>query len=353
MLKKRVLIYRLGSLGDTVVALPALHVVRRAFPDADLALLTNKPIAAKAAPVEAIVGEEFFVNVVDYPIGTRDVLKLLSLARKARRGRYDVLVNLCAARTRLKTLRDRLFFRLTGVAHLYGFPTEDSDFEPAIDQRTGLFASETERLLSRIRALGSADLNDPASWDLALTQEERVAAASALPDARTPVLAIGVGTKMQAKDWEEQNWTGLTKRLSQALPGWRLVAVGSQDERLRADACLANWNGPKANLCGSLSPRKSAAALEQAALFVGHDSGPMHLASAAGTPCVAIFSARNLPGQWFPARPGHTVIYHKTDCFGCGLETCIAEKKRCITSISVDEVSTSVLRLLRKSQNLR
>jgi heptosyltransferase-3 len=82
-------------------------------------------------------------------------------------------------------------------------------------------------------------------------------------------------------------------------------------------------------------------------VFIGHDSGPMHLASAVGTPCAAIFSARNLPGQWFPARPGHNVIYHKTDCFGCMLETCIAERKRCIMSITVDEVFDAVMASLR------
>jgi ADP-heptose:LPS heptosyltransferase len=74
----------------------------------------------------------------------------------------------------------------------------------------------------------------------------------------------------------------------------------------------------------------------------------MHLASAVGTPCVAIFSARNLPGQWFPARRGHRVIYHKTDCFGCMLETCVAERKRCILSITVDEVFDVVTQLLRE-----
>ena len=346
-MSKRVLVYRLGSLGDAVVALPALHVVRRAFPDAALTLLTNKPIAAKAAPVEAIVGEDFFANVIDYPIGTRDVLRLLSVSKKIRSGRFDVVVNLCEARTRLKTLRDRFFFKLSGVATLCGFPTENSDFEAVINQMTGLFESETERLLRRVQALGSADVNESASWDLALTPEERTAGASGLPDGRTPVLALGVGTKMQAKDWGEDNWKQLVQRLTVALSGWRLVIVGSADEKRRAQACCSLWRGPSANLCGALSPRESAALLENAEVFVGHDSGPMHLASAVETPCVAIFSARNLPGQWFPARSGHKIIYHKTDCSGCGLEQCIAERKKCILSISVDEVCSAITELLR------
>ena len=152
---------------------------------------------------------------------------------------------------------------------------------------------------------------------------------------------------MQAKDWEPPNWKQLVAQLSAALPAWRLVVVGSADEMERAKECASSWQGPTVNLCGKLSPRESAAVLENCAVFVGHDSGPMHLASAVGTPCVAIFSARNLPGQWYPARLGHTVLYHKTDCFGCELETCVAERKRCILSITVDEVFDAVMESLR------
>jgi len=346
-LKKRVLIYRLGSLGDTVVALPAWHVVRKAFPRATFTLLTNKPVSSKAAPVETVIGAGAFADVIDYPIGTRNPFRLATVSREIRRRRFDAVVNLCEARTRLKTIRDEVFFRYSGIRTLIGFPRGQSDFAPACDSKTGLYESETRRLLGRIRSLGTADLEDLASWDMGLTQEERAVAAAASPEGCTPLLALGVGTKMQAKDWGEENWVGLVKQLAVSLPGWRLAIVGSADERQRAELCCSWWPGPSANLCGALSPRESAALLERAETFVGHDSGPMHLASAAGTPCVAIFSARNLPGQWFPARSGHKVLYHKTDCFGCGLEHCTIERKKCILSISVDEVCGAVVGLLR------
>ena len=71
------------------------------------------------------------------------------------------------------------------------------------------------------------------------------------------------------------------------------------------------------NLCGLLNPRESAAALKMAKIFVGHDSGPMHLAASVGIPCVAIFSARNKPGVWFPYGNQHKVVYHPIDCYGC------------------------------------
>ena len=102
------------------------------------------------------------------------------------------------------------------------------------------------------------------------------------------------------------------------------------------------WSGKTANLCGRVSPRVSAAVLEQAELFVGHDSGPVHLAAAVGTPCVAVYSARSLPGHWFPRGNKTTVFYNRVPCLGCGLETCVTFAKKCILSIGVNQVFDAV-----------
>jgi ADP-heptose:LPS heptosyltransferase len=74
----------------------------------------------------------------------------------------------------------------------------------------------------------------------------------------------------------------------------------------------------------------------------------MHLAAAVGTPCVAIFAARSLPGQWFPLGEGHEVLYRRVECMGCGLDECIAERKRCIRGITVDEVAAAVTRQIER-----
>jgi ADP-heptose:LPS heptosyltransferase len=107
------------------------------------------------------------------------------------------------------------------------------------------------------------------------------------------------------------------------------------------------------NLCGDLTPRESAAVFARAEIFVGHDSGPMHLAAAVQTPCVAIFSARNKPRVWFPYGRQHRVVYHRVECWGCELETCVVEKKRCMTSITVDEVVEQVRDLQEDAMSRR
>jgi heptosyltransferase III len=346
---KRVLIYRLGSLGDTLVALPALHLVARAFPDAERRLLTNFPVDAKAPPAAAILENTGLVSsYFRYTAGTRSVFELAKLWWELRRWRPDVLVYLGGARGVQSARRDAAFFRLCGVREQIGVPLTEAMQANFFGAETdaGLVDLEPEaaRLARNIAELGDARLDEAASWDLSLTTAERARAAQTIgADARSvPMLAVSLGTKVQANDWGRENWRLLLARLARLLPEYALLLVGAAEEseasEFAADGWRAAGGGVVANLCGKLTPRESASALSFARLFVGHDSGPMHLAAAVQVPCVAIFAARNVPRVWFPFGERHRVIYHRVDCMGCGLETCIVEGKKCILSITVDEL---------------
>jgi ADP-heptose:LPS heptosyltransferase len=197
--------------------------------------------------------------------------------------------------------------------------------------------------------LGDARLNEPESWDLGLTAAEKAVALSVLSswDGRHRFIAASLGTKCSAKDWGEEKWTDLLARVSAHYPDLGLLLVGAPDEEALSIRAANRWRGPVLNSCGRLSPRISAALMQHATAFVGHDSGPMHLAAAVEIPCVAVFSARNRPGEWFPAGDRHRVIYHKTECFGCRLNVCVEQKKKCIDSITVDEVLSALKQVMQ------
>ncbi|MGI4829588.1 MAG: hypothetical protein ACRYFU_15540 [Janthinobacterium lividum] len=77
---RRVLIYRLGSLGDMLIALPAFHLIARAFPEADRRLLTNSPVHAKAPAAAAVLdGTGLVQGYLRYTVGTRSPWELLRL----------------------------------------------------------------------------------------------------------------------------------------------------------------------------------------------------------------------------------------------------------------------------------
>ena len=350
---KRVLLYRLGSLGDTVVALPALHLVERAFPEAERRMITNFPVSVKAPAAAAILAENGMVQgYFRYPVATRSPVTLLRLWWQLWRWRPEVLVYLGPVRGVEAARRDARFFRLCGIRRLIGVPlTEAMQTHRVLAD--GTLEPEAERLARNLAELGDAQVESAEVWDLRLTAAERAKAEDVLRPAGTrPVLAVSVGTKVQSKDWGAANWRALLARLGELYPEYALALMGAPEESAASEAAAEGWRAAAGtslavvNLCGVLTPRESAACLARARLFLGHDSGPMHLAAAVGTTCVAIFAARNLPRVWFPHGASHRVVYHAVDCMGCGLETCIVERKKCLTGISVEEVAAEVQAVL-------
>jgi heptosyltransferase III len=352
---KRVLIYRMGSLGDTVVALPALHLVARAFPNAERRMLTNFPVNVKAPPAAAILENSGLIHgYFRYIVGTRSLHELLSLWWQLVRWRPQVLVYLGASRGIDSARRDARFFRLCGISRLVGIPDTEDMQQNRWQESEQSFEPEAARLARNLVELGEAHLDAAASWDLRLTPDEHARAIEVLrPAEGRPLIAVSVGTKRQSKDWGRENWRTLLAKLAAIYPGHALTLCGSSEESETSEYVADGWRqafptaiAPVINLCGRLTPRESAAVLSHARIFIGHDSGPMHLAAAVQTPCVAIFSARNRPRVWFPFGRQHNVIYHQVDCWGCNLETCLIEKKKCLTSISVEEVLDAVHTLL-------
>ena len=358
---KKVLLYRLGSLGDTVVALPAFHLVARAFPGAERRLLTSFPPNAKAPASSAILdGTSLIHGYFRYNYGTRNIAELIGLWWQLLRWRPDVLVYMSGRSSLPATRRNALFLKLCRIPRMVGVPlTEQMQHcrrEPDLAEvtqyeRGRVYEHESARLVRNLAELGDARLDDPASWDLRLTPAEQARAAEVLaPLADTPFLAVSFGTKNQSNDWEPRNWHALLARLAELYPRHGLALTGAPVETELSEAAAAVWRRhsqhPALNLCGILSPRESAAVFERAAVFLGHDSGPMHLAAAVQTPCVGLYGSRNFAGIWFPYGKKHRIFYHHVDCEGCRLQTCIVEQKKCILSITVDEVLTVVAQVM-------
>jgi len=315
-------------------------------------MLTNFPVNVKAPPAAAILeGTGLVQGYFRYAVGTRSLRELASVWWQLIRWRPQVLVYLGSGRGVESALRDRRFFRLCGIKRLVGVPVTEEMQQNRWDISEMALEPEGARLARNLAELGDAEMDDPASWDLHLSAAELERAREALVGAKgCPVIAVSVGTKVQSKDWGRENWRALLARLAELYPGHALALCGAPEESEASEFAAAGWRAvsaqPAINLCGVLTPRESAAVFAQAVVFVGHDSGPMHLAAAVQTPCVAIFAARNKPRVWFPYGRQHRVVYHRTECWGCGLETCVVERKRCLTSITVEEVVGEVRGIL-------
>ncbi len=313
-------------------------------------MLSNVPVSAKAPAAASVLGESGLVHgYFRYTVGMRNSLHIFGLWLRLLLWRPQVLIYLTAARGVGVARRDRLFFQLCGIpaSRQMGVPDTDELQRNALMPGGKLYESEAARLARTLAELGDAQLESPASWDLHPTEAERRRGVETLAPARDRrLVAVSLGTKRQVNDWGAASWHDLLARLGALLPGYALVLHGAADDYTLSEAAAEGWrefnSGPVLNLCGGLAPRESAVAMARA-------SGPMHLAAAVQTPCVAIFAARQKPGIWFPHGRRNKVLYHQVDCWDCGLETCIVQQKKCITSITVDEVVGKVMEVLEEN----
>lgn len=308
----RVVVHRLGSLGDFVVSLPCFHLIRNIFPSAEILLLTNSPVDKRAAPALSVFGDAGFIDgTLEYPIGVRTLASLTKLRRDIAAARPDIAIYLVQRTAALPVWRDYFFFRAAGVKKLVGFPFRHDlrEIKPP-SPGNDLWELEADRLARCIAPLGDARTKDPASWDLKLSAAEIAAAdrlLSTVPPPRDGFIALSVGTKMAPKDWGDDNWRRVVAGIEDRHLG--LALIGAKEEFDRSQAMARNWPGPVINACGVTSPRESAALLARTRLLLGHDSGPMHLAAAVGTPCVAVFGTIGKKGEWMPFGTGHRVFY--------------------------------------------
>ncbi len=351
---ERILIFRPGSLGDTVVSLPIFHLLARRFPAADKRVLCYRPMGSVYASLKSVLDGTNLVQgyfEADFHRVRHELRAQLELRRQLRSWKPDLLIYMTMPRSLPRLLAEVMFFKSCGIWRIVGAPWARSQREYRWIPQKRTFEHEAERIARSIGELGDPRLEEPESWNLGLTPIERGRADAVVRESigDRDFLVFATGTAMEVKDWGEDNWLKFTERLGGVAASYGLALVGAEADRARSEAIARVWPGPSLNLCGKFTPRENAALMELATLFVGHDSGPMHLAAAIGLPCVAIFSAHNKPGPWFPFGEGHRVIYHKVECYDCGLEKCERYAKKCIASIAVDEVLEAATELLGRA----
>ena len=297
-----IIIYRLGSMGDTIVALPCFHRIAESFPAANRILLTNFPVSSKAAPVESILrGSGLIERAMAYPIGSRSPLKLWRLARQIRALEPSALIYLAPARGLTAAVRDLLYFRLCGVHRIIGLPITADLQNNRIDPASGDVERECARLARTIDSLGALDLSSRHAWDLLLTAEEEETGRKAIAHfGKRAFVAINTGGKDPSKDWGAERWSELLAKLAKGFPEHGLLVVGATEDSTRAQAFTEAWPNAAVNACGCLTPRETAAALKRASFFVGHDSGPLHLAASLHIASVGLFGSLNRPKKWHP-----------------------------------------------------
>ncbi len=351
---KRVCIYRIGNIGDTACAIPAMYAIRRAYPNAHLTLVTSPGKAGAVGARDLLDGVSWLDEIVVYH--SEDIATArgrLELMRNLRARKFDVWIELSVVAAPLLTLfRNLIAARSAGARWGFGWR-----YEPRFAARSQTlfnnFPDEVDRLLQIVRAAGIAA--DDSEFPLELGDSNRrtvtallgsVVARAALPAAPMNDDSFRPGRKARTESMarrplhrgRQQHW----RRAATAI----VVLGGSSD----APMCerIANAIGRNAaSLAGKTTVRDSCEVLARCAMLICNDSGVQHLAAAVGTPSVSLFTRREFPGMWWPHGPQHEVLLKDVECHTCFLDACPYDNK-CIKAIGVDEVIAAAGRVLER-----
>jgi heptosyltransferase III len=359
--RKRLLIFRTGNLGDTIIAIPALSLIREHYCDFHITMMCNGGIGSQITARDVLAGSGLVDDFLMYPSlqGRGFVARLVAMVGvmlRVRLGHFDDVIYLPESRRDANQIaRDRRLFRLFGHRQAKGLdeqrphtPTRQSRPLPTLDR-------EMERMVHAIAHMGvPIKPLEVCRHSLGLSGAERSVAKRFLdrvPRGRCPI-GVAIGSKMPSKCWPLERYAKVLRHLRESKGVYPIFLGGNEDSDPSSEL-IAQIGGEGLNLCGLLGIRESAAVLAGCRIYLGNDTGPMHLAASEGTPCVAVFSARDYPGSWFPVGSNHEVIRKSIDCEGCMLQHCVDRRNECLTEISAHEVIAACDRLWASTSSLR
>jgi lipopolysaccharide heptosyltransferase I len=333
---RKILIVRLGSLGDLVHTLPAVSAIRRAYPDAEIDWLVD------AAHRDFLS----LVPVISGIVVLRDRTAAAWLeARRAMKGRgYDVAMDFQGL------LKSAALGRLSGARRVIGFDRgslREAAAAPLYTDRVAPSAAEGRHVIDKNLRLAAAlgaptdlrefPLQERASTALALIREQ----------VSGPFALVNPGAAWPNKRWPSASFGSVAQWLGERHAIRSIVLWGPGEEDLARDVVAASSGA--ATIAPSTDVSDLVAISRHARLFLSGDTGPLHIAAAVGAPVVGLFGPTD-PCRNGPWAPDDQTI-GRYDACDCHYERrCRRDRGWCLGEITVDDVQAAIERRLARSE---
>jgi heptosyltransferase-2 len=334
----KILVRATNWIGDAIMALPALHAVRKRFPEAEIAIV-GRPYVA-----DIYRDQEICNQLIPYdPIGLNAGFSGRErLAAELRTQKFDVALLLqnafdaawLAWRARIPErigyARDARSFLLTKAVPL--------------PRHGEIPAHEKFYYLELLRRAGWLDsVQDETFIGLCVSEEKRQSADEFLCESgvRQGALRIAIGAGASygsAKCWPPPRFAEVANQL-QSEADADVILFGTAAEASVSTAISAEMRRPPIDLTGKTAISDLPALLSQCHLFIGNDSGAMHVAAAVGLPVIAVFGPTDPEGT-APVTPRCSIVRQKPYCSPCFLRRCPTDH-RCMTAITANMVEAA------------
>lgn len=333
----KIFVLRSGAIGDSILSTPALAALRKGFPASHITLIGDPfsaPIFENSPDIDRLIAIDR--KAMPMPVY---VFRLLQL----RLERPSLLIDMQGgARSAVQTA-------LIGGARRIGWQSRQTRSftytDHATDRKNVHFVLRQAELL---KPLGIPPTEGEGPLRLVLSASERAQGRHLLEETGCPpqkpyvILQATAGEhKRSLKQWQPERFAALADRLQREL-GLAVALTGHGiDERPVIDQILAHAELPILDLFGKTSLRMFAALAAGSAMYIGCDTGPMHLAAAVGAPIVALFGPTD-PVRWHPwTQSPYRVVRMALPCSPCDGITC-AHDQECMMTLSVDTVFRAV-----------
>lgn len=316
---KRVLLIKLGALGDIVISTAHIQVLMEQHREDQVTLITSEPFTGLFSAFR-------FHEVIAIP--RKGLLPLLKTAARVWRGGFDAVYDLQTNdRTALLVLCSRAPFRL-GMGERFFY----THHEKAEDRASLHIFERVQRLFA---TAGLPEARPVPVFGVTETAARRVSEwlTAHCDDQPFVVMHAGCSPRWLSKRWPEENFLALAQKLQAA--GVQTVWIGGPDDR-EINARLCAETGIDA--AGVFSFEELVALARRARCAFMNDSGPMHILAAADIPLYAFFGPTNWRRSHAVGQADH-VLCAEVECSPCFLEQCPPEKKHaCMRNLTPELV---------------
>jgi lipopolysaccharide heptosyltransferase I len=323
------LIVRLGALGDVIHAVPAAAALRRAYPDARIDWLVD----ARHRPAVDLVTvvDRAVVLERSNPPGWLDVV------RRMRATTYDAAIDLQGL------LKSAILARSSGAARVIGFSIwhlrekTARPFYTETDRRSRLEADHV--VLKNLRLLSALGVHDErVEFPLADVESPALRAVRTAAGEGQPFALINPGAAWPNKRWPAERFGEVAAFIREIRGLLSFVLWGPGEEGLAG--AVVDASGGAARIAPRTGIADLLALCRSASLMVSGDTGPLHIAAAAGTPIVAIFGPTD-PHRNGPIAADDISVSRFGAC-GCHYERHCRRQDWCLDSVAVAEVTAAI-----------
>ncbi len=330
---KEILIVRVDGIGDVLLTLPAISALRKSFPKAYITLIVNEQ--AKTIIEDNVKVDKVLTLNAPWFYGFRksSILEYLKLIKYLRGKNFDLVIDFKGDSRNIIFLlfllkaRIKVGSGLTGFGYLLDKNVHyDTNMHEIDNINTVLKSLEIKHVKKSFFKKTNKKIKIKVNK---LFKRYNI-------KNKDFVVGLNLSPGYPSKQWDIKNFIELSKKLVEVYNA-KIILTGSKNDISLSKELMKNNQEGIINLVGKTSIRELIELIKRCDLFLGSDSGPMHISGLVGTPTITLFGPTD-PKRWKPLGDKNIIIHKNMPCSPCGEHFNCSKQKECMTKIKVKEV---------------